>query len=75
MMLYRYVMNDAILYRYVIDDAMLYRYVIFICVCCRQVCGENLIYRHILKKHLRQVHGINPQNLDDRYVFTVYMYL
>ena len=30
MMLYRYVMNDAILYSYVIDDAMLYRYVILI---------------------------------------------
>ena len=50
---------------------MLYLYGVY----CRQVCGENLIYRHILKKHLRQVHGINPQNLDDRYVFTVYMYL
>ena len=49
---------------------MLYLYGVY----CRQVCGENLIYRHILKKHLRQVHGINPQNLDDRYVFTVYMY-
>ncbi|XP_067944892.1 zinc finger protein 184-like isoform X2 [Watersipora subatra] len=38
---------------------------------CCMVCGENLIYRHILKKHLRQVHNINPQNLDDSVIAAV----
>ena len=30
------------------------------------------MYRHILKKHLRQKHGINAQRLDDRLVFFLY---
>ena len=33
------------------------------------------MYRHILKKHLRQKHGINAQRLDDRLVFFFIFYI
>lgn len=42
-----------------------YPYHVFWCFFLK-LCNEDLVYRHILKKHMRTKHGINAQRFDDR---------